>query len=177
MDSITIIDDFLSEEEADTLEEIFLRNDLPWYYTPSVTFPNSKGELESLDSVQFVHPVYQGFNAVSNTFQLLGSFTEKLNILSYIRVRVALQQRTPEIRENPFHIDIGKTPETPDKNVTTCLYYINSNDGYTMFESGRKVESVKNRLVTFPNSMLHCGTTCTNAKVRIVMNINYLEFS
>ena len=57
--------------------------------------------------------------------------------------------------------------------ITTSIYYVNSNDGYTEFKDGTIIESVENRLVIFPSDMRHTGTTCTNAKNRIVVNINY----
>ena len=52
---------------------------------------------------------------------------------------------------------------------------MNTNDGYTLFEDGTKVESVMNRLVTFPYTMKHAGTTCTNSPFRMVINFNYVS--
>ena len=52
---------------------------------------------------------------------------------------------------------------------------MNTNNGYTKFETGEKVESVANRLVTFPNNMMHTGTTCTDEQYRCVMNIDYIK--
>ena len=51
---------------------------------------------------------------------------------------------------------------------------MNTNNGYTEFEDGTKVESVANRFVSFPEKMKHRGTSCTDKKTRIVININYL---
>ena len=52
---------------------------------------------------------------------------------------------------------------------------MNTNDGYTEFEDGTKVESVANRLVTFPANLKHTGTSCTDEKTRIVINFNYFK--
>ena len=41
------------------------------------------------------------------------------------------------------------------------------------FEDGTKVESVGNRLLTFPANMKHMGTSCTDQQFRIVINFNY----
>ena len=66
-----------------------------------------------------------------------------------------------------FHVDVPW-------NCMTGIYYVNSNDGYTEFkESGTKVESVANRMVTFPSQTLHSGTSCTNATRRIAINFVY----
>ena len=55
----------------------------------------------------------------------------------------------------------------------TAIFYINTNDGWTEFENGDKVESVENRIVIFDSQTKHTGTTCTNAKVRVLINLNY----
>ena len=51
---------------------------------------------------------------------------------------------------------------------------MNTNNGYTRFEDGTKVESVANRMVTFPNQMMHTGTTTTDSEYRLVINLNYV---
>ena len=59
------------------------------------------------------------------------------------------------------------------KQWTTSIFYVNTNNGYTEFEDGTKVESVENRLVTFSLNMKHRGTSCTDEKTRVVINFNY----
>ena len=54
-----------------------------------------------------------------------------------------------------------------------AIYYVNSNDGYTEFEDGTRIETIENRLLVFDSSLWHTGSTCTNAKVRCVINFNY----
>ena len=56
---------------------------------------------------------------------------------------------------------------------TTSIFYMNTNNGYTEFENGAKVESVENRMVVFPAEMKHRGTSCTDKKIRVVINFNY----
>ena len=36
-----------------------------------------------------------------------------------------------------------------------------------------KVESIANRMVTFPNEYRHSGTTCTDVDRRVAVNICY----
>ena len=54
-----------------------------------------------------------------------------------------------------------------------ALLFLNTNDGYTKFEDGTKVESIANRMVIFPTNIKHTGTTCTDQQSRIVLNINW----
>jgi hypothetical protein len=80
---------------------------------------------------------------------------------------------TSEIIEHGLHIDIE--PHSLGEAMTTAIYYVNSNDGYTLFEDGTKVESVANRLVKFPCNTKHTGTSCTDQRYRMVINLNYIE--
>ena len=85
-----------------------------------------------------------------------------------MRVKANMNMRTPEIIEHGFHTD-------GTSSCTAAIYYVNTNDGYTAFEDGTKVESIANRLVVFNTQTKHTGTTCTNAKFRCVINFNYYE--
>ena len=85
-----------------------------------------------------------------------------------IRAKINNNLATENIIEHGFHIDT----EIKSK---TIIYYFNTNNGYTLFENGNKVESISNRLIIFDSSMHHTGTTCTNKSNRYVLNINYHE--
>ena len=61
------------------------------------------------------------------------------------------------------------------KQWTTSIFYVNTNNGYTEFEDGTKIESVANRMVTFPTNLKHRGTSCTDEKIRVVINFNYFK--
>ena len=49
-----------------------------------------------------------------------------------------------QIIETYMHKDLNHV-----ENWKTALFYLNTNDGYTKFESGEIVETVANRLVIF----------------------------
>ena len=81
-------------------------------------------------------------------------------------------KREEKIVEHGMHIDFVDGPD----NALISILYMNTNNGYTKFESGEKVESVENRLVTFPNSLRHAGSTNNcDAMYRCVMNINWIK--
>ena len=66
-------------------------------------------------------------------------------------------------------------PEEKLKQWTTSIFYINTNDGYTKFEDGTKIESIANRMITFPANINHTGTSCTDEQTRVVINFNYFK--
>ena len=55
------------------------------------------------------------------------------------------------------------------------LLYMNTNNGYTRFKDKTKVNSKANRIVKFPYTYLHGGTTCTDEHTRVVVNFNFLK--
>ena len=67
-------------------------------------------------------------------------------------------------------------PEVIDQTMTS-IFYINTNNGYTEFEDGTVINSVANRLVSFPLNTKHRMATQTDTQRRIVVNFNYLRKS
>ena len=98
----------------------------------------------------------------------------KIKSPSILRIKSNLQLKTTEIETSPFHTDYKSEDDGNEYDrLKTSIFYINSNDGYTEFKDGTKIESIANRLITFPHHMKHRGTTCTNKPFRLVINFNY----
>lgn len=162
--NIIINDNFLSLEDHSNIVKLFSRPNFPWYYNSYVV---NSGE----DNFHFCHMIFQSQDmTVSNIFdyECIRSLMRKINAKALIKMKANLTTRTENIIETPFHIDF---PE--DYGSTTGIYYLNSNNGYTFFEDGTKVNSVANRFVYFPVKLKHAGTNCTDEKTRCVININY----
>ena len=169
-----VVDDFLSKEDLKKVQHTMLGPDFSWYYNPFIDNYVKPNGAEGKDMFQFTHSFYRSNRPMSEFydewFDMLIFPTITGNHL--VRIKANLLTKTPEIIENEFHVDI--TP--PKKPLTTAIFYVNTNNGYTKFEDGTKVESVENRLVTFPAKMKHMGTTCTDKNVRIVINFLYMNY-
>ena len=100
---------------------------------------------------------------------------ELIQPVSLWRIKANLLTRTPNIVKNAFHVDMSYASEEKLKQWTTSIFYVNTNNGYTKFEDGTKVECVANRMVTFPANMKHGGTSCTDKRIRVVINFNYFK--
>ena len=120
-----------------------------------------------VDNLHFCHIFYEKDRPNSKDINWMDPILCKLDHKSLIRIKANCTVRTSTIVSHGYHIDI------PFKESKTSIYYLNSNDGYTEFEDGTKIESVANRLVTFPSTMRHSGTSCTNERNIIVINFNY----
>jgi len=165
-----IKDNFLKQEDFNRIQELMEKSSpLPWYYT------NAIDSQDDVDKFQFVHKFYGNQSPVSPCMNDLTPILDIIQPISILRIKANLLTRTPKIVENTFHVDISNASEEKLKQWTTSIFYINTNNGYTKFENGEKVESVANRMVTFPANLKHAGTSCTDERTRIVINFNYFQ--
>ena len=164
---IKIIDDFIPHHQFRNIENCIY--DIPWSFgTVGIqNDPNDVMLCDPLDNFQFVHLFYKDYEITSQHCNLILPIIQKLNLRALIKIKANLNPRTSKIIEHTFHRDVDYD------DSFTSVYYVNSNDGYTLFEDGTKVESVGNRMVIFPSNMMHTGSTCTNQKARVVINFNY----
>jgi len=164
-----IEDNFLAQKDFDKIQEVMLLpSSFPWLYRDTVT-------TDDTDKFQFVHIFYKNTEPTGDTIQLTYPILQILQPVSMYRIKANLRTRTLNIEQSSFHVDMAFLPEEKLKQWTTSIFYLNTNNGYTLFDDDTKVESVGNRMVTFPANMKHCGTSCTNEKARIVINFNYFK--
>ena len=163
---ILVLDNFLEPNEFNKVSRYF--NDYcQWQYSPFVTNDPHQGKVPADDEFQFVHVFWYPTKGIaSDKFEHVSPVVNKLNPGILVRVKGNLNTRTPEVVQRDWHIDY-------DYGNKTAIYYINTCDGYTQFMHGEQVQSKSNRLVTFPSYLKHAGTTCTDQKRRVVLNLNY----
>ena len=91
----------------------------------------------------------------------------KLSPEHLFRIKANLRPHTSSHVISEWHTDmtIGQT---------TAIFYPTSNNGYTLFKDGSKVDTVANRICIFDGHLLHSGASCTDESRRIVLNINYM---
>jgi hypothetical protein len=164
-ENVKIIDNFLSIEEADKIEQEFTHPFFPWYYSSSINPEFDHLQEKPNHQFQFVHTFYFKHKIMSNAWPTLEPLIEKMKIKSLVRVKANCIPMTENIITHGFHIDY--------KDNLTAIYYVNSNNGFTEFETGEKIESSKNRLIIFSSNIKHRGTTSTDAHCRMNININY----
>ena len=185
MSDIVIQDNFLHPEYFRELETVIYNtdamyrgaptkpSDLVWSLSDVIDPTIANPDLENYNNgYQFVHPVFAGHQVFSSgMMELFGQMFNQMKMHSLSRCKINLTPRANEIQAHGMHIDLDEAPEV----AKTSLLYINTNNGYTEFETGEKVSSLANRLVTFPNNMYHTGTTNTcNEPFRCVINIDWI---
>ena len=59
--------------------------------------------------------------------------------------------------------------------ITTGIFYVNTSNGKTIFDTGEEVISEENKYAEVDSKKLHAGTTCTDKQRRLVINFNYIK--
>ncbi len=163
-----IIDDFLPSKQFERIRDNLMADSFPWYW-------NAYQVFEGDGKPQLVHGFMQDTKIESIWFKLFQeSDCIKLwdkNGVTFFRVKANLNNKTPEHIMGEWHTDFRDKKTM--KDMQTAIFYINTNNGYTAFKNGDKVESVANRMVMFDCSTEHAAVTCTDEDRRVVVNFNF----
>lgn len=162
-----IYEDFLDKQDFLDIKNTFTKEDstdIPWF--SGVVTDDEHFIADPKYNLQLGHLFFSNYQVNSSFFYLIDPFIRRLNPKAILRIKANLVPAGEKIVEHAYHVDI------PD--VTTGVYYVNTNNGYTVFEDGDKVESVENRFVLFDSNQRHTGTNCTDQRARFVINFNFV---
>lgn len=166
-----IIDNLLPEEESDRIKKTYFGEHMPWYFKNYVVDETMVKEDSKDYQYQFTHHLLrEDGNIVTEQYnwQLLFPVFNAIQPITFVRVKANLVPKADKIVTHGFHQDC-MVPFS-----ITGIYYVNTNNGFTEFADGDKIESVHNRIVLFPSYLSHSGTTCTDANSRVAININFI---
>jgi hypothetical protein len=144
--------------------------DIAWAYNSFVAKPDSELRNDPYD-FQFTHTFYNKNNPISGWIELVDPILEIIKPSAIVRIKANLQTRTEKITTHQYHYD----HDYFDGKI--AIFYVNTNDGYTIFDDGTKIESIENRLVIFNGNILHTGTTCTDQKTRCLINFMFYQWT
>jgi hypothetical protein len=158
----TIKDNFLDQADFEKLKDIMLGNKFPWYFADGVTL-----DLQHKDHFYWTHGFFMDDKGVnSSAYEILDPLLKKLKIKALIRIKANLYSNQGKIIEHEKHTDL------PFKHKG-AIFSLNTCNGFTTLKDNTKIKSVANRLLLFDPSQPHYSSTCTDAKVRCNININY----
>ena len=177
----SIDDNFLEVSQLNRIKEYLTCDTFPYYIHPEINVEYDKASPLNRDvgmgedfHYQMSHVLYvsksNGLKETSNFFvkDIFDPLLNKIPLKFLLRMKVNFYSRTETLEVHKMHTDYNFKHKA-------CIFYINSNDGYTTLENDIKIESVENRLLTFEGHEEHCSTNCTNKKFRVNINFNYLE--
>ena len=160
-----IIDNFLSEDEFNVIQQYFTNTDFTWHLNNCIA--NHK---QGVDQYQFTHLFFDIAKPSFNQWSpFLSPLFSKLKAKYIFRVKANLRPRTSQGVLSDYHTDM-------DLNQQTAIFYLNTNNVYAKFQDNSldDVKSVANRLLTFYGGLKHCGCSATDSNYRILLNINYI---
>lgn len=164
-----IIENFLPEEKFKQIADHVHAPGFGWYYNDIVALEDCED-----DNFYFTHLLYNWsspqcafFDDVFRPIEILLREKADINIKAIVRIKCNLYTRTEKIVQHGMHKDY-------DYSHTACILGLNDCDGFTIFENGDKIESKANRMLIFDGFDKHCSTTCTDQKVRLNINFNFL---
>lgn len=153
--NIDIIDNAIDEKDFRALESVISNVSFPWYLQ---YYLNNKNE--------FSHLILDDGKVLSDYYNFTKPILDIIKAKHLVRIKVNLYNKTHQIEEPKPTIDYT--------NMDTSIFYLNTNNGYTNFGE-KKVESVKNRLITFNSNTKHSDSTCTDMLYRVLIKINYTK--
>lgn len=156
-----VVDNFINNESSNLLEDKLSSNSFPWYFNNGINYSNDL-------YFQFTHMLYENGSLTSDFFNLATPILSKLNIKNLIRVKCNLLTKTDSLVHHGYHNDYT------DKYIYSCVYYVNTNNGFTTFKNYEPINSIKNRCSVFKSTEEHSSTSCTDKKIRLVININFI---
>ena len=156
-----VIDNFLLEENFNALTKLIFSDYFPWYFQNEIAFAKESNEKNGC----FTHLVYDSKPRSSHYEFIKDKLLSALDISTLIRVKINCYPRTETVIEHNKHYDYEFSHKGFILSLNTC-------NGFTTLENN-KIKSIKNRALFFNPSKLHSSTTCTNAKARFNININW----
>ena len=176
MSEIQIVDQYLNPKDHEQLQSIMLQREFPWTLAQKTGDMDMDGKSTDPLNTQLNHWFVDFRNAhYSPFFKYVLPIVNQQRIIGISRIKANLQLSTQKPIESDYHVDLSLRygiADIPEPHPTNIIYYVNTNNGYTEFETGEKVESVANRAVIFPNSCRHRGVSQTDTHYRTVINLN-----
>ena len=180
-EQVLIEDNFLPEDEFKEIQEYYLGSSSPWYWANhkvKESYDDESSFFYSLNDYQLVHVFFNGQVSQksglpatqSSQIESMSCILKRLPMYALLRLKLNLNPRTDTHWISGFHTDSRL-------DNLTSIFYFNTCNGSTVFEKGGEVDSVENRLITFPANLRHASKTTTNVKARYVLNINYFPLT
>jgi len=179
---VQIYDNCLPLDVFRKIQDIFLGDKLPWGYNKEIVSKDFKikSPIDGYDddtTFQFSHGFYNISTYLwSNTTEIIVPILDILNVKAWIRVKANLRSKNFKHLAGGWHYDIiNPFTNLPHTDSITAILYINTNNGYTLMETGDKIKNIENRLVLFPCNTLHTGIAQTDTKIKVTINFNFFS--
>lgn len=183
LNSIIVFDDIIDDQYQNFLQDTFITSKYYKKYNSSTLSSNDKRNVidKNTIDVPFIScnllaeqdiyhlPIVKNLNVNLNY---------SLNSYSTQRARLNFTFKNKNYSDNnysPIHKDAGYRD-----NAMVALYYVNDSDGDTFFFDNnlnivKKITPKKGKLVYWPNTIYHAGSSPKNFDIRCVISFNFWQ--
>ena len=156
---MNIYKNFIDKKICKQINKTMLSVDFPWFYRKNQTTGDSS----------FLYHVFFANNKLNSyLYYLIEPLVKKLNPSKLVNIRANLCLKRP--MKSNWHIDFDKLKLTPKSK--TAIYYVNTNNGYTIFKN-KKIRSEANKMIVFSGDTMHKVKYQTDKDARLVINFRY----
>ena len=157
---IEVKENFLKQDVFDLIKNKINSTEFSWFY---------QHEQVKQDGFFFLHSLYNHDLSNSMFYEfIITPFKNKIKYQTLINCCVNLLLPDKN-KKSSYHCDIEN-----DK-VTTAIFYVNTNNGYTEFEKGEKIMCKENTLIEFNALNKHRAVCQDDKDRRMVINFNYVK--
>lgn len=162
---VAIYDNWLPEPQFEEITKLLLSPDMDAWRLSGIIYQVDRPYNHQMT----LNPMEYG-----TTQPLLQPVIDNFDCLCWLRVKANITFRTHEHNYSPYHVDVHEDLCIPNHTFTGILY-LNTNNGFTKFSDGTKVDCVANRYVEFPAETEHAGVTTTDTDYKALINFNYVR--
>ena len=164
MNNIKEYNKILNKNDFAGLQNLITSVDFPWFYASS--------QVDDIDSSYMFHSFFHK-NRINSPhyYHIIKPVLDILKPLAIINIRANLLLARTSF-ESVYHSDDWGFKKPKHK---TAIFYVNTNNGCTVFKDKKKIKCVENKLIIFPSNMEHKAVAQTDTDTRIVINFNYFD--
>ena len=164
------IDNFLPREVFQEIQSFLMEGDMMWSYRTALT------DADDTCGFHFSGDVFHAHREQCDIplLERIGvPIITRLPMSKLIRIKINNYPRQVRVGEDNFpkssyHVDLAYPHHT-------AILGINTNNGYTEFDDGTKLESKENSLIIFDGTKRHRAVGCTDENIRVNININWVD--
>lgn len=156
-----VVKDFLHPDMCNKIYSIMTSNNFPWHYIDSIATDEDNKRF------YFTHMLILD-SMINSSFHpsIHIPLEEKIDHKTILRSKCNLFVKENENFHSEKHVD-------HEFKHKVCLYYVNTNNGYTLLDNKIKVDSIANTALFFDGEIPHQAVSQTDTKVRLNINITY----
>lgn len=164
------IDNFLPRDVFQEIQTFLMEGDMMWSYRNALT------DVDDTCGFHFSGDVFHAHREQCDIplLERIGvPIITRLPMSKLIRIKINNYPRQVRVGEDNFpkssyHVDLSYPHHT-------AILGINTNNGYTEFDDGTKLESKENSLIIFDGTIRHRAVGCTDENIRVNININWVD--